>query len=125
MDVDLVHRELARFMSRHQLRFHELPRIQTQLLEVGATTIAAEHYRLRGYRVTAQIGIGAGFRVKVTSRGYPWNYSWFAVEPENQTFEIHTNVAVTGAYELDDARHVPRRRSHPPWLDCRGQVRRP
>lgn len=97
---------MRQFINKHRTEFYELPRIQTQLLELGAATLASEHYRLEGYHVRSENAIGGRFRVKVSSRGHPWNYSWFVVERDDRRFEIHTNLAVLGHYGLDEGRYV-------------------
>jgi hypothetical protein len=78
-----------------------LPLIQTQLLELGAVTLTSEHYRLNGYTVTVNNLVEGRFRVKLSARGYPWNYSWFTVSRGDVRFEIHTNVAVESAHGDD------------------------
>ncbi len=106
MDVDRIHKQLSHFIARHHVEFAELPRIQTQLLELGAMTLAAEHYRLHDYTIEPSNLIEGRFRVKVTSRGDPWNYSWFTVRRRGKCFEIHSNLTVLGAYGLDGGRYV-------------------
>ena len=38
------------------------------------------------------------FRVKTTSNGYPWNFSWYEVSRDGRTFELLTNAKVFGGF---------------------------
>lgn len=106
MELEALHKELVKFITRHSTEFYELPRIQSQLLELGAMTLASEHYRLKGYQVIPQNVVGGRFRVKVSSRGFPWNYSWFRVERDGKAFELHTNLPIKSHYGADSGCYV-------------------
>jgi hypothetical protein len=75
-------------------------------LEVVATTLAVNHYASKGYAVEPRGLVQGAFRTKVSSRGYPWNFSWWRVQRDGLAFEVHSNLAVAGAYGLDDAIYV-------------------
>lgn len=106
MDTELIRRQLTIYIRNHGRHFFEFPTIESQLLELGTLVLVAEHYRLEGYTVTPMNLIGRHFRVKRSSAGYPWNFSWFAVSGRAQLFDIHANLAVEGAYRLDGAKYV-------------------
>lgn len=105
MDVAAVSAGLKAFMRRHSTSFEELNKRQSQLLEMGALALAAEHYRTKGYWVFPENLQGGSFRVKLSTRGKPWNYSWFRCERDRH-FEIHANPPVRSAFGKDGGRYV-------------------
>lgn len=105
MDDTRIRQSLRQFIRRHRTNFQYLPTIQSQLLELGALVITVEHYRLAGYGVAPTNLIQGRFKVKRSSAGYPWRFSWFTIERGAQRFEVHTNLKVAGAHG-DDASYV-------------------
>lgn len=93
------------FIRAHSTSFDALNKRQSQLLEMGALALAAEHYRVKGYNVCPRNLQGGAFRVKLSTRGDPRNYSWFRCERES-TFELHANPPVMSNYGLDEGRYV-------------------
>lgn len=127
MDVKALERDLAKFIERHRVEFQAIYTRQSQLLELGAFMVAIEHYRRYGYGVTPRSPVEGTLRVKLGSRGHPWNYSWFEVESPVSRFEIHSNLAVRSAYGKDRGVYVvdvaivrpdrvPRRKSKNRWV---------
>lgn len=88
-------------MASNRTLFGQLPHIQTQVLELAAAVATAEHYESFGYKIDFQHPKGRPeFVVKVSSRGYPWNYSRIQVKRDGEEFEIHTNLSVRGAHDF-------------------------
>jgi hypothetical protein len=106
MDFDAVSSALASYIESHHTQLAFLPVIQSQLLELGALVLSAEHYRINGYKIEAANLIGDNFKIKRTSRGWSWNFSWFRAVRGPHEVEIHTNLPVSGAYGKDGARYV-------------------
>ena|SRR5579859_3781698 len=99
MDTSAIENALEKFIAQHKTQFHNLAIRETALLEIGALTIASEHYRLAGYTVTVQNQKGGLFVAKLSSRGHPYNFSWFRCDRDGAVFEIHSNLAVKGAHK--------------------------
>jgi len=91
--------ELSGFIASHQAQFDRIPGLQHQLLELAALALCSAHYRRIGYTVTPRNLSGAHFRVKLGTRGKPWEYSWFLCEREDSRFEIHANLSVRGSHD--------------------------
>ena len=68
--------------------------------------MCAEHYRLAGYEVSPNNLQKGVFRVKLGSRGYPWNFSWFECARDGRTVEIHSNLSVYSQYRMDEGVYV-------------------
>jgi hypothetical protein len=61
--------------------------------------LAVERYATAGYTVTAAgLTRAQRFKVKTSSNGYPWNFSWYEVTRDGRTFELLTNGKTFGAY---------------------------
>lgn len=106
MDTAVVRDALVKFAKRYSTELHRLSSRKSQLLEIGSLAVCAEHYRLAGYNVIATNLQRGSFKVKLGSRGYPWNFSWFECERREKTFEIHSNLSVYSAYRKDDGVYV-------------------
>lgn len=106
MDVKAVSAVLTRYIEDHQSQLARVPVIQSQLLELGALVLAAEHYKISGYRIEASNLIDQKFRVKRTSGGKPWNFSWFTAVRGDEKVEIHANIPIAGSYGKDEAKYV-------------------
>ncbi len=106
MDVDAIQAAMQSYIARHNVSLNQMPRIQSQLLELGALVLAAEHYRIVGYTVTTENLVNDRFRLKRNSVGKPWNFSWFRIRKDADEFDIHANLTVLGAYGLDEGRYV-------------------
>lgn len=98
------------FVATHQVALHSVANKQSQLLELGALMLVGEHYRRNGYQVSPERLVEGKLRVKLTSRGYPWNFSFLAATDAEASVEIHSNLAVHsthgaayGTYVLDVA----------------------
>lgn len=107
VDVDALADSLRQFVRSHNAEFQRLSTRKSQLLEVGAMMISAKHYELAGYTVTLKNPAGwRDIRVKLGTRGDPWNFSRFEVEHDGLGFEIHTNLPVIDALDTPGARYV-------------------
>lgn len=106
MDFDAVSRALTRYIGDHHTQLQQVPVIQSQLLELGALVVSVEHYRVHGYSVAPANLRNGDFRLKRTSGGKPWNFSWFVATRDSLSIEIHTNITAGGAYGQDKARYV-------------------
>jgi hypothetical protein len=106
VDVDAVSRALQRFIQSHRTQFHRLSDRQSQLLEIGALSISAKHYELSGYEVRTRNIVRGAFRVKLSSSGKPWNFSWFEATRGRTAVEIHGNLPVQDGFATRGARYV-------------------
>jgi hypothetical protein len=89
-------RALAR---RHKTTFETLVKKRSALLEYAALLLAVERYAAAGYTVaTRNLVQGKLFRIKTTSSGYPWNFSWYEVRRDDVSFELLTNAKVAGDF---------------------------
>jgi hypothetical protein len=102
MNVTAISEYVAEFIKSHKTEFEELSRRETQLLELGALVLTAEHYKQRGYDVTACNLVHDRFRVKCGAKGNPWNFSWFECTRDETVLEVHANLQVESAYQLDN-----------------------
>lgn len=105
MNVAEIETAMKNFIAKHSMQFKDLALRETALLELGALTMASEHYRLKGYVVTVENPKNGLFAAKLSSAGHPFNFSWFRCELDGNVFEIHSNLAVEGAHK-DGARYV-------------------
>lgn len=106
VDVEEIAKSLRQFVRSHNAQFQKLSGRKSQLLEIGALMIAAKHYELSGYDVELRNARGKQIRVKLSTRGDPWNFSWFEAKSEAGCFEIHTNLPVADAQGTEGARYV-------------------
>jgi hypothetical protein len=85
--------------TRYRTTFDSLVGKRSTLLEYAALMLAVERYAVAGYAVAAAGLTPAGrFKVKTSSNGYPWNFSWYEVTRDARTFELLTNGKTFGAY---------------------------
>ncbi|MGB6057614.1 MAG: hypothetical protein WBF71_05065 [Microthrixaceae bacterium] len=68
--------------------------------------ISAKHYELAGYAVKLVNPNGNQLRVKLTTRGDPWNFSRFELQKGGLGYEIHSNLPVVDALGTPGARYV-------------------
>lgn len=106
IDLDGVSKSLREFVGSHRAEFQKLTSRQSQLLEIGAFLTAAKHYELAGYGVELKNPRVGQIKVKLGTRGDPWNFSRFEVSGEDVRFEIHTNLPVVDAVGTPGARYV-------------------
>jgi len=106
MDVEVISAALKRYIDTHRAELARVPVIQSQLLELGALVLTAEHYKINGYQIRVSNLIDSKFRVKRSSGGKPWNFSWFVATRGKHKVEIHANLPVAGFYGKDGARYV-------------------
>jgi hypothetical protein len=97
LNVVDIEKELKAFINKHSVEFEKLAVRETALLELGALTMAAEHYRLAGFTVTVENAINGLF--------VPYNFSWFKCVKGEELYEIHSNLSVMGGHK-DDAVYV-------------------
>ncbi len=113
-------------MSRHPEALRTVASSQTKLLELAAITGVAEHFKDQGFVVTTEgLGPRSSFRVKTSASGYPWNFSRFRVQREDEAYEIHMNLKVRGAHDegiycvdvaVIDTAIVPQEKPQKQWL---------
>jgi hypothetical protein len=126
MDVEAIKKHLGAFIRRHRSEFESMTSRETALLEMGALVMSAEHYRLAGYTVSPQNERSGRFVVKLSSRGHPYNFSWFHCVRGADACEIHANLAVHGGHR-DGAVYVvdvavvhpdktPKKKEKKPWV---------
>lgn len=106
IDVKAISVSLRTFVRNHQAEFQKLTGRQSQLLEVGAFLTAAKHYELAGYDVVLVNPSRGKIKVKLSTRGHPWNFSHFRLASDEHHFEIHTNLPVVDAVGTPGARYV-------------------
>ena len=106
MDPRTAARSLASFFRRNHAALERLPTRQSQLLELAALMAAAEHYRLIGFIVEPDRLFAGRLRVKTSSRGYAWNFSFLRASSAKLTVDIHANLPVHGASRRDPGVYV-------------------
>ena len=106
MDVTAVRDALVDFAKRHKTELDRLGSRKSQLLEVGLLAVCAEHYRIAGYEVLPRNLQRGSFKIKLGSRGYPWNFSWFECERGGEKVELHSNLSVFSSYRMDEGVYV-------------------
>ncbi len=100
MNLVNVKNAVKRVILKHSGGFRQIAASQTQLLELASVTGIAEHYRSIGASVSPVNPKGKrGFVVKTSTRGYPWNFSYFACDLSGEKFEIRMNLMVNGAHD--------------------------
>jgi hypothetical protein len=106
MNISDVTHAIRTFIKRYRIEFENLSSHGTHLLELSGLVVSAEHYRRCGYTTSPENLIAGRFRVKTGARGYPHNFSWFNCTQGSKEFQIHSNLAVAGAYGKDKAIYV-------------------
>jgi hypothetical protein len=90
-------RSIAR---RYKTTFETMVKKRSALLEYAALLLAVERYAEAGYDVTSRNLVrGRLFRVKTSSNGHPWNFSWYEVSRSGRSFELLTNAKVAGDFQ--------------------------
>jgi hypothetical protein len=126
MNERALTKALEAFARRHRTTFETLGNRQTQLLELAAFAGVIQHYRSVGFRTHAvNPGAGSIFKVKLSTRGHPSDYSFVQCERDGEVVEIHSNVSVRGAHDagiycVDVAvvrpNTMPRSKTGPKWI---------
>ena len=106
VDVEEIAGSLRQFVRNYNAQFQKLSARKSQLLEIGALMIAAKHYERNGYTVSLHNPRGGQLRVKLGTKGDPWNFSRFEAVKGKRHFEIHTNLPVADALSTKGARYV-------------------
>jgi hypothetical protein len=102
VDINSVVTGLKSFIGQYHTQFVRLARSESQLLEIGALMLAAEHYRRQGFDVHVVNKVSNRFKLKVSARGKPFNFSWYRVSKNSMSVEIHGNLPVGSAYRRDE-----------------------
>jgi hypothetical protein len=98
MNIPEVQRAIKRVIKNHRDAFLQIGSNQTELLELGAITGIAEHYRSCGYSLRVSNPNGQRtFMVKKSTRGFPWDFSHIVAERNSLTVELHMNLPVRSA----------------------------
>lgn len=101
MNVGAIARNLRAFIRQHRAAFSYVPTRGSALLELGALSVTAEHYRVCGYNVMPRRLRNGYFVVKTTARGYPSNFSYFdciSSDHQKTDVEVHANLQVESAF---------------------------
>ncbi len=97
MNADSISNAIRLFAIQHRTALDFLNSRQTQLLEIGAMVGVVQHYRAYGYNTSIQNPAGAHeFRVKLSTRGHPSDYSHVVCERGATVCELHSNLSVFG-----------------------------
>jgi hypothetical protein len=97
MNADSVSNAIRLFARQHRTALDFLNVRQTQLLEIGAMVGVVQRYRAHGYNPSIQNPAGAQeFRVKLSTRGHPADYSHVVCERGTIVCELHSNLSVLG-----------------------------
>jgi hypothetical protein len=100
MNVDEIRKAIQRVIKKHRKAFQVIGHSQTKLLELGAVTGLAEHYKSFGYQARVVNPKGKkSFVVKTSTRGFPWNFSRIVLEKDEVLCELHMNLVVMGAHD--------------------------
>jgi hypothetical protein len=97
MNADSISNAIRLFARQHRTALDFLNSRQTQLLEIGAMVGVVQHYRAYGYNTSIRNPAGAQeFRVKLSTRGHPADYSHVVCERGTTVCELHSNLSVLG-----------------------------
>lgn len=97
MNADSLSAAISQFAKQHRTTLDFLNGRQTQLLEIGAMVGVVQHYSANGYTTTIRNPVGAAeFRVKLSTKGHPADYSHVVCERGTAVCELHTNLSVLG-----------------------------
>ena len=97
MNSNDVSNAMRLFARQHRTALDFLNARQTQLLEIGAIVGVVQHYRAYGYNTSIQNPAGTQeFRVKLSTRGHPADYSHVVCERGTTVCELHSNLSVLG-----------------------------
>lgn len=100
MNVEVISKLLGRFVRRHKTSFEIISQRQSMLLELGTVVGIQEHYRSRGFSIELIQPPGLSkFRVKTSTRGWPWNYTRIRASRGVDSVDIHMNLMVRGAHD--------------------------
>jgi hypothetical protein len=105
LDFDRISRQVADFLSRHKSSLYEIVKQNTNVFETFCFVLFVQYYETVGYKLEPKNLLDGKFRFKYSTRGYPWNYSYFAVSSHeskggktHDLFEIRHNQQVSGAW---------------------------
>jgi hypothetical protein len=100
MNIEEVRNAIKRVIRRHRDAFIQIDASQPKLLELGAVTGMAEHYKSHGYAVrVVNPKRKKSFIVKTSTRGFPWNFSRIVAERNGVRIEVHMNLMVRSAHD--------------------------
>jgi hypothetical protein len=100
MNIEEIRQGIKPVIHNHRAAFVQIGSSQPKLLELGAVTGIAEHYKACGYSVRVVNPRGkSSFTVKTGARGFPWNFSRIIAERDGTTVEIHMNLMVRSAHD--------------------------
>jgi hypothetical protein len=105
-DLSQLAKGVRQVASAHRVTFESVVGKRSALLEYAALMLAVERYSQAGYVVTAKNLQGGLFRIKKSSNGYPWRFSWYEVSRDGHSFELLTNAKVLGAFAADGGTYV-------------------
>lgn len=94
--VELVE-SIRKVVADHIGALREIGESQTKLLELASVTGVVQHFAALGYDAQVSNPTGSTFRVKTSTRGFPWNFSYFTLQSGNEKIEVHMNLMVRSA----------------------------
>lgn len=97
MDVGAIKSNVRLLAQRERVTLAGLPRLAHKLLELATLVLAVEHYRRRGYLVSA-VNLTSGAFVFKASGGRILNTSWFVCKRGEVSRSLFSNVQVQGAF---------------------------
>lgn len=106
IDEDKIKEELVKFIKKYKSNFDSFGKRQSQLFELAALVLTAEHYRLKNYEIQPKQLFNKKFKVKTSARGYPKNFSYPEGQNGNTVIEMHANLPVQSYYEKDEGIYV-------------------
>lgn len=105
VDFDHLASQISDFLSRHSSSIYRITSTSANVFEAFCFVLFVRHYEEVGYKLEPENLLDGKFRFKYNTRGYPWNYSYFAGLPgesvdqdEAMLFELRHNLKVSGAW---------------------------
>lgn len=105
IDLGRLTDQVSDFLEHYQTPIYEITSKSTNVFEAFCFVLFVRYYEMAGFDLEVANLLDGKFRFKFNTRGYPWNYSYFAAfstgpsERENTAlFEIRHNLKVAGAW---------------------------
>jgi len=126
MNTDEISKAIKGFVKKHRNSLYQLSKSQSKALEFASAIGVADHYSSNGYSISViNPGKQNVFKVKESTKGYPWNFSRVILSRDTNVFEMHMNLSVRSAH--DDGVYcidvgvckegdVPNKRTESKWI---------
>lgn len=100
MDINKISTAIKRVIKDHFEAFKQIGSNQPKLLEFAAFAGLAQHYKSKGFKLSiVNPRRDKGFKVKTSTRGYPWNFSRIILAKHSEIVELHMNLLVRSAHD--------------------------